>query len=242
MSKNEYNYNYCLYYDYCDGELNYNFFKDEEGNYYLKENTKYHDPDVDNELLYNFWKSYLDNNNALPNKKGIGIKSTEIEKTRKQLVLIVQLTNNKKIEMTTDYIGPRKSDYERYGKIELGNFLKETRIIAGSMIWPCRCFYEGNVRISTINQYKGFNKRERMDLVLQDIKKCYNGEMARDDTIGRIFEHYSFWFKDCFENYGEFVKYFKLNFFEEITEKNLKCYIEEIGSIIRERKKVLTVN
>ncbi|GEM_PF-5022518 len=232
--------NYCFLNDIEHGDFvldKFDFDKEAGMFWFDKEEGKaYRDADAFSVVQYRFYEIFL--NKKMPD--GAENKFM-MRKVGSKLELLC--TNDKKLTLSCDYIGPIKKSYYINKKSDskaLAKMLLNTRNFAGSMVWP-------NIKKSdfTVNQAKGFLLKDRMDLTLLNLKEYidsgYNASACSCTQLGQAFEDYEEWYKH-FKSFEGFIDYFCLNDFvsknyEIICFDSYDDYIGEIEQIIENRQK-----
>lgn len=231
--------NYCFLNDLGHGDFvpdKFDFDKETGLCWLDKEGGKaYRDADAFSTVQYRYYEIFL--NNKMPD----GAENKfEMRKTGSGLELL--RTNDQKLTLSCDYIGPIKKSYYIHNNSDskrLAEMLLNTRNFAGSLVWPN--VMKGNY---TVNQAKGRLLKDRMDLTLLDLKTYYDSGYKTSKCsytqLGQAFENHEEWYKH-FISFEKFIDYFRLNDFvskdyEIISFDSYDAYLREIEQMIEKRK------
>lgn len=187
----------------------------------------YNDPDACcNELYLDLLEIY---------KKKFAKLGFELSKSDGEYILWME-KDHVSYTMSSDFIGPSRASARDAGisNIEVGEYLRKTRVIGGHTLWPVQ--YRENDRNTivltgrggTINTQRGGNKGfcDRIDCTLYDLKNYYATVHGQDFKykIG-AFEKYKNWLL-LFDNFEFFIDFFYLNDFcdSDYRVYDLKSY------------------
>lgn len=231
--------NYCFLNDIGHGDFvldKFDFDKEAGLFWFDKEERKaYRDADAYSAVQYRYYEIFL--NKKMPDGTENNFK---MQKARSSLELLS--TDDQKLTLSCDYIGPIKRSYYINNKFDsegLAKMLVNTRNFAGSIVWP-----NTKKRNFTVNQAKGFLLKDRIDLTLLNLKEYYDSGYKASECsciqLGQAFEDHEEWYRH-FVSFKKFINYFCLNDFvstdyEIISFDSYGAYLGKIEQIIEKRK------